>query len=299
MTEVQTMVGFYPADGPIEEMRGMRMEIPTSVTNKREWMESKWREEVAQLAAQEEKKAREAKVLQDRIQQQQKASSVSAQLEPLRDELEEVQQRVAAIGGLLEEPDTKQFVEINASTTDNMARTMEMSGVVNGLLTQVEGLSDSVRTIYDRALELQDQTLQVNKNRLEMSNQAMEGMSAQISQRDEMLETERLHSRQLMEDINANYQVVMAAKDVKASTVEAARTAVNAEINELSEDFVEMINLVLMSLGLSQRDLQTNLNQVDVSNGRDGVRLTRRQISQFADVYRKATAAIRKEELDA
>ena len=92
-------------------------------------------------------------------------------------------------------------------------------------------------------------------------------------------------------EISRNYQVVLAAADVQKSTVEAARAEVNEVITEMTDDFVEMINLMLTSLGLTQGVLEQNLNTVDLQPT-NGVRLTRTQIGQFAEVYRKASRAL-------
>ena len=294
--EIATTVGTYPNDGPVVEMRGLKMAIPTTVKNKAAWMESKFREEKARLVAEEERKAREQQVLADRIAKQKDEATVEAQLSPLRDQVVGLQQQLAEVSSLLVQPDAATVVEINANTTANMARTMDAAEKTRELIDQVEALQETVGGLATEVETLQAQTLQVNKNRLDFINEGTAAMGQQIQQRDEMLEKERLHSRQLQEDINSNYQVVLAAKDVQKSTVEAARSQVAQEITVMSDDFVAMINLTLTSLGLSQRDLQTNLNMVDIDGGRSGVRLTRQQIAQFADVYRKATAAINSEE---
>ena len=57
--------------GAIEAMHGITMEVPNSVPNPAAWMESVWREDQAAKAAAEEKRQRQQKVLNDRIQLQQ------------------------------------------------------------------------------------------------------------------------------------------------------------------------------------------------------------------------------------
>ena len=159
MKEITTTPGTYPKDGPIEEMRGITMQIPTTVANKREWMESRWREEVARVAAESEKRERNQAVLKQRIEDQQKAESLESHLAPFRDELSEIQQRLTILGGQLAEPDAAKVVEVNANTTANMARTMDASEKTTKLLNQVESLQATVGGLAEQVQTLQAQTL--------------------------------------------------------------------------------------------------------------------------------------------
>ena len=294
--EIATTVGTYPNDGPVVEMRGLKMAIPVTVKNKAAWMESKFREEQARLVAEEERKAREQQVLADRIAKQKDEATVEAQLSPLRDQVVGLQEQLAEVSSLLVQPDAATLVEISNSTTANMARTLDAAEKTRELIDQVEALQATVGGLATEVETLQAQTLQVNKNRLDFINEGTTAMGEQIRLRDERILKEQEHAVALSSEINANHQVVMAAKDVQKSTVEAARAQVSEVITSMTDDFVEMINLTITSLGLSQGDLVQNLNSVDFSGGRSGVRLTRQQIAQFADVYRKATAAINSED---
>ena len=130
-----------------------------------------------------------------------------------------------------------------------------------------------------------------------MSNEAIASMSQQIRQRDERITKEEAHSRELSEQIGQNWMVVDKATDLVDQSIEVGKQAAKEEIQTLSDDFVEMINLVLTSLGLSQERLQQNLNMVDIGNGKQGVDLTRSQIAQFAEIYRKAMQPTRKQTL--
>lgn len=293
--EVRTTVGTYPSDGPIVEMRGVQMAIPNSVRDKRGWMESQWREEQARVAAEAERKARESKVLADRIAKQKEAESIEGQLIPLRSQVMAVQERLTGIESQLQQPDAAQVVEINANTTANMARTMDAAEKTRELLDQVEALQVTVGGLADQVATLQAQTLQVNQNRLDFINEGTAAMGEQIRQRDERIRAEQEHATELSNEISRNYQVVLAASDVQQATVEAARAEVNEVTTQLTDDFVEMINLMMTSLGLTQGVLQQNLNTVDIQPT-NGVRLTRTQIAQFAEVYRKATKALNEAE---
>ena len=286
-----TTVGTYPSDGPVVEMRGLQMAIPNTVKNKRAWMESQWREEKARLTADKEKQAREQQVLDDRIATQKQRESIDGQLNPIREQLVGLQEQLIGIEARLAKPDAAQVVEINANTTANMARTMDATEKTRELLEQVEALQTTVGGLRDEVEVLQAQTLQVNKNRLEFANESVAAQGEMIRQRDEQIRAEQEHAVALGTEINNNYQVVMAAKDVQKSTVEAARAEVNQVVTEMTDDFVGMVNLMLTSLGLTQGTLEANLNMVDVQPT-TGVKLTREQIGKFAEVYRKASRAM-------
>lgn len=71
MAQPTTMITVtYPQDGPVVELRGQSFTIPISIVNKRDFIESAWREEVARTAADMEAAQRDQQVLSDRIARQ-------------------------------------------------------------------------------------------------------------------------------------------------------------------------------------------------------------------------------------
>lgn len=76
-------------------MHGVVMEVPATVPNPAAWMESVWREEQAEVAAAEEKRQRQQRVLNDRIQKQQEQEKLlpSEQLQQMAARLADLEGR--------------------------------------------------------------------------------------------------------------------------------------------------------------------------------------------------------------
>lgn len=282
----------YPDDGPVEELRGGYFDVPKTVADKRGWLESQWREELARTVAAEERTAREEKVLADRIEQQRR---LGEQLPSRVDQLEqenatlrsEIDELKATLAGL----DEARLLEVNQRTADLMARSYDMGEKVMAQTEQTRQLQDTNAEAINRWSELRQQTLAVETNRLDFWNKAQQAAGEQIQQREEQIRLEQEHSRGLSEQIGQNWEIVDAARKLNATSVkkqnEAFKAAVTKTQNQLTEEFVEMLNLGLTALGLTEADLNMAAQQVEM-DPRRAVQLDITKIRYFAEVMRKS-----------
>ena len=253
----KTMQVRYPDEGAIEEMRGRWYDVPATVADKRGWLESQYREEMARALADQEKAEREQQVLNDRIAQQQRLgeqlpSRVDAlELEnaELRAELQQVQAQLAHL-------DETKLLEINQNTAELMGRSYDMGQQVMAQTETTRQLQQSNAESLERWAELKQQTLDVSRNQLDFWNQAQAAAGQQIQQREDQIALEQEHSRKLTEQIGENWELVDAARKLNATSVkkqnEAFKAAVTKTQNQLTEEFVEMLNLGLTALGLTE-----------------------------------------------
>lgn len=291
--EIKTTRVRYPEDGPMEELRGVYADVPSSVTDKAAWLESQYREEMAKALAKKEREARDERVLADRIEQQRRLG-------------EQLPDRVAALEAEL--AGLKQLQSEIPSTTDLQNIQTGIIASHTSLLNGEQFLAASSRELeknastqheqalavgetFERAKELQAQTLEVNRNRLELSNQAQEASAKLIRERDERIAKEQEHSRELSNQIAENHQIVHAARQLDQASVEKQKQLFNQAVEqvkaELTDEFVEMMNLLITSLGLTEDTLNLTANSVDMGS-KSAVRLSHRQIQFFADVMRKS-----------
>ena len=263
----KTMQVRYPDEGSIEEMRGRWYDVPATVADKRGWLESQYREEMARALADQEKAEREQQVLNDYIAQQQRLgeqlpSRVDAlELEnaELRAELQQVQTQLAHL-------DETKLLEINQNA-ELMGRSYDMGQQVMAQTETTRQLQQSNAESLERWAELKQQTLDVSRNQLDFWNQA-QAAAGQIQQREDQIALEQ-ERRKLTEQIGENWELVDAARKLNATSVkkqnEAFKAAVTKTQNQLTEEFVEMLNLGLTALGLTEADLNMAAQNIEMN----------------------------------
>ena len=287
---------FYPRDGEIEELRGRQFTVPQSVADKRSFIESAYREELARQVAAEERNAREQKVLTDRIEQQRqlgeklpsRVDALEAENAALREEIDDLKEALAGL-------DEARLLEVNQRTAELMARSYDMGEKVLSQTEATKQLQDTNTEAIERWSELRQQTLAVESNRLEFWNLAQKSAGEQIQLRDDQIRQEQEHSRALSEQINENWELVDAARKLDEASVEKQQQAFNAAVDEtrkqLTDDFVNLLNLGLTALGLTEGDLNMASQNVEM-NPRQAVQLDLRKIRHFSEVMRKSRDAL-------
>ena len=268
--DTQMMRVRYPDDGEVEELRGGYFNVPKTVTDKRGWLESQYREEMARALAAEERTAREEKVLADRIEQQrQLGEQLPGRVEALEEENAALQQEVAQLKAQMVQLDETKLLEINQNTAELMGRSYDMGQAVMAQTETTRQLQESNAEAMERWAELKQQTLDVSRNQLTFWNEAQAAAGQQIQQREDQIRLEQEHSRVLTEQIGENWQLVDAARKLNATSVkkqnEAFKAAVTKTQNKLTEEFVEMLNLGLTALGLTEADLNMAAQNIEMN----------------------------------
>ena len=287
----------YPQDGPVEELRGESFTIPNSIVNKRDYIESAWREESARKAAEMEAEQRDQQVLADRVKQQkandqQRLADLETTVVMLLDENKALK---AQIDGMAPPADMEKLSEINAQTTLAMGRTYDAGLEVARQQERTEELLATDSEHRNQWADLKEQTLAVSRNQLTFWNEAQAAAGQQIQLRDEQIAKEQEHSKGLSEQIGQNWQLVEAASKLNEASIEQQEQRLQRAIDEtretLTDEFVAMMNLALGALGIDQAVLDMHANQIDMQPTQ-ALRLTRRQISQYSEIYRKSQKAV-------
>ena len=290
--EVQTSRVRYPVDGAVEALRGNYFQVPVSVQDKAGWLESQYREEEARQLANREREEREQKVLSDRIDQQRE---VEAQLPGRVDELEaenaELRRKVERLEAHAATPDAQEQLKINQQTSQLMGTTFEMGQTLLSQAEETKALQLSNAEGIQQWSELKQQTLDVQSNRLDYWNQTQQAASERIRQE----EAARAQWNAEAEKWKALYKdgadVIAAAKKVTAASVERQEQLLQEKLQEkadqLEADFIQMVNVVINSLGLTEGELNLTANNID-AGVREPVQLSRKQISYFVNVMRSS-----------
>ena len=286
--EVQTQQVRYPEDGPFEPLRGKWFNVPVSVKDKAGWLESQYREEEARAVASREKAEREQKVLSDRIDHQREAEArLPARVDELEAENAELRRKVERLEDQAATPDAQEQLKVNQQTSQLMGTTYEMGQTVLNQTEATRQLQETNGEAIQQWSEMRQQTLAVEGNRLEFWNQSQQAASERIRQE----EAERVKWNAEAEKWKALYEnggaTIAAANKITASSVERQEQLLQEKADQLQADFVEMMNLLITSLGLTEDTLNLTANSIDL-NQKQAVRLSYRQIQQFAEVMRKS-----------
>ena len=114
-------------------------------------------------------------------------------------------------------------------------------------------------------------------NRLDFWNKAQQSASERIQQE----EAERVKWNAEAMKWKALYEngakTIAAANKITAASVERQEQLLQAKADQLEADFVEMVNFMITSLGLTEDTLNLTANSVDMGT-KNAVRLSYRQI---------------------
>ena len=285
--EVLTQRVRYPEDGQMEELRGGYFDVPSSVTDKAGWLESQYREEMAKAVAQKEKEAREQKVLSDRIEKQREVDSrLPSRVDDLEAENQQLRLKVERLEDQIATPDAQEQLKVNQQTSQLMGTTYEMGQTVLNQTEQTRQLQETNAEGIQQWNDLRQQTLDVESNRLDFWNKAQQSASERIQQE----EAERVKWNAEAMKWKALYEngakTIAAANKITAASVERQEQLLQAKADQLEADFVEMVNFIITSLGLTEDTLNLTANSVDMGT-KNAVRLSYRQIQFFAEVMRE------------
>ena len=278
----------YPDDGPMEELRGGFFEVPSSVTDKAGWLESQYREEMAKAVAQREKDTREQKVLSDRIDKQREVDSqLPSRVDDLEAENHQLRLQVERLQEQLATPDAQEQLKVNQQTSQLMSTTYEMGQTVLNQTEATRQLQETNAEGIQQWNDLRQQTLDVESNRLDFWNKAQQSASERIQQE----EAERVKWNAEAMKWKALYEnggeTIAAANKITAASVERQEQLLQEKADKLEDDFVQVVNFIITSLGLTESTLNLTANSIDL-NQKQAVRLSYRQIQAFAEVMRKS-----------
>lgn len=258
-----TMRAIYPRDGAIEALRGQSFDVPMSVSDKRGWIESRYREQAAREAAEAEKESRDAAVLRDRQEQvraaaadQQRRDALTAELEVVRAELADVRQQVA-------NPDERRLLEVNQNTTACMGRVLDAADKVAGLVDRVEELEAKARELAALADADRQVSLDLIKNQIELLNGIQRSNGELINQYAARYQEAAQEAIDLSEQINANWEVVQNATRINETAIAQATAASKKLLMEQHEEFLASLNVALGAMGVTQEDLDRELVRLD------------------------------------
>ena len=203
--------------GPIEAMHGVVMEVPASVPNPAAWMESVWREEQAAQAAAEEKRQRQQRVLNDRIQKQQEQEKLlpNEQLQQLEQRLKHLEGRKMPSGQDMNEA---QGVIMSGQTSLMNAglQLAEQARLQEKLVTQKADQERAVQKLLEENENLHKRIEMRHASGLNMWNSLQEAAAANI-------EAEQKRNAELVTQL-----------ELQRTLIEKQREQID-ELNEINE----------------------------------------------------------------
>ena len=279
--------------GSVEALQGSKWDVPDSIplNQKAAWIESAARQAELEAAAAEEQKAREAEVLAARIAKQQDEAAVEAQLSPLRDQVSNLQEQLAEMSALLVRPDVASVVQINSSTNENIARTLDATEKSRELIGQAEGLQATVSGLVIEVETLQQQAIALLKNQQQMINGSFESYSGELQRLRDQTNLATVEVRQLNSTAQNNREVIEQAANNKEEAVTIAAQEASRATEEMRGDFLDLMAISLQALGLREADLIAIANAIEVAPNDSGT-IRRASVERFIEISSKATAAI-------
>lgn len=204
--------------GEIEAMHGITMEVPHSVPNPAAWMESVWREDQAAQAAAEEKRQRQQKVLNDRIEQRQVQEKLlpTEQLQQLQQRLKELEGRKMPSGQELTEA-TGVIMTGQTSLMNAGLQLTEQARLQEEFITKNADQRREIESLMEENAKLHERVRGRHKNGLEMWNLQQEAAQQNI-------EAEQARNAELINQIQ-----------LQQNLIEKLRTERN-EVMEFNED---------------------------------------------------------------
>lgn len=203
--------------GPIEEMHGLQMEVPKTVPNPAEWMESQWRQVKAEQAAYEEQTRREQQVLNDRIakQAEQEVLLPSDQLQQLEQRLKQLEGRKMPSGQDLNEA---QGVIMSGQTSLMNAglQLAEQARLQEKLVTQKADQERAVQKLMEENENLHKRIEMRHASGLDMWNAMQEAAASNIEAeqaRNAELVTQIELQRNLIEKLRAERNELIGFND--------------------------------------------------------------------------------------
>ena len=279
--------------GSVAALQGSKWDVPDAVpmSQKAAWIESAARQAELEAAAAEEQKAREAEVLAARIAKQQDEAAVEAQLSPLRDQVSNLQEQLAEMSALLVRPDVASVVQINSSTNENIARTLDATEKSRELIGQAEGLQATVSGLVIEVETLQQQAIALLKNQQQMINGSFESYSGELQRLRDQTNLATVEVRQLNSTAQNNREVIEQAANNKEEAVTIAAQEASRATEEMRGDFLDLMAISLQALGLREADLIAIANAIEVAPNDSGT-IRRASVERFIEISSKATAAI-------
>lgn len=289
----------YPKEGAIEVLRGVKFDVPVSVVNKRAWIESRWREEQAKLEAETERDLRNQQVLNDRSAEVRKqeaealllAREVDGELSTLKRELADIQSTVAA-------PDQQKITEASQTAAALMGRVVDCSRDVNALADKVEALHVQAVELADQAQKDRELTLKLLQNQQELINGGNKHHGELInSYATRYVEAEERGIR-LSEEIGKNWEIVQNAVNIDERAIQTAQAACRELVDKQLEEFRLFLSLMLMSVGVTERDIEEQLLRMEQGFQRDQFVLGQDFLNQSVKIARSYMQARQKAEDD-
>ena len=249
----------YSREGPIEELRGQKFDVPVTVSNPGSWIESQHRELKARELAEAERAKREADVLRDRQaaviaaeRQEQERNAVTAEIEAVKAELR-------GLRGELSTPDAERLVQMNAQTVVAMGRTLDATERVDGLLERLETAEARIELLNAEAVEAREVSLQLVRNYQQLLNGVQESNGKLINEYSARYVEAAQEAIQLSERIGANWETVQNAAQINETAIAQATAASKEMLLAQHEEFLAAMNIALGAIGVTQEDLDREL----------------------------------------
>ena len=281
--------------GSIPEIQGQKFDVPDSVpqTSRAKWIESTWREEQARATAEAEREAREQRLLQERIEstrQQNAIDSLASEIGELNGKLQELDQRIVA------EPDTSAQLQFNAAAADIYNRSLGLADEVAAMQATVTDLLTRATAMAEAAAigeELQQQALNLLRNQQLMMNGSFETYASELQRLRDETNSAIVEVGELNTAAEDNREVIEQAANIREEAVNIARQEANSAVSEMRDEFLDLMALSLRALGLTEMDLITTANAIEVEPNNSAT-IRRSSVERFIEVSRSVNASIEK-----
>lgn len=265
----------YPSDGPIEALRGKFFEVPVTVAAKGEWIESKYRQQLAEEAAAQ-------------------AAAEAVAIEEERNQAV-LQQRISEVK---DEPEVE-VAEVEPKSSDSgLALAVSLANLQSNLLVQTQtieaqqaAVAEMVDTTAQRLAAIEangisrEEAIAIMRNGIEMQNAAFDSYGKQLAVFQEVLNQQVVDIAVASQAISDNRETVEKAVNINETAISQATAAATEAVDQMNDDFVAFLTIVLRALGVDESTFAQELNAAGVTASRQW--LTREYIAMAANIQRK------------